>query len=205
MATEALAAEVRTQIGTSHSRRLRLEGKVPANLYGLGKDPVALTISSDAVTPAIIAGQRVIDIDVGGTVEKAMIREVQWDTFLTHVLHVDLQRIDPNVRIDLAVAINLRGAANEGVLDHVLHSVELNCPPFAVPDHLDVRVGSLRIGGQVTVAELDLPEGVTCNLPGDTVVVRITEAQDVDIVQEDVSAAVEPELIGRSADDEDAE
>ena len=205
MATEALAAEVRTQTGTSHSRRLRLEGKVPTNLYGLGKDPVALTLASDAITPAIVAGQRVIDVDVDGTAEKAMIREVQWDTFLTHILHVDLQRIDPTARIDLDVAVNLRGTANEGVLDHALHAVELNCPAFAVPDSIEVRVGSLRIGDQVTVADLDLPEGVTCNLSGDSVVVRVTEAQDVEIVQEDVSAAAEPELIGRSADDEDAE
>ena len=205
MATEALAAEVRTQTGTSHSRRLRLEGKVPTNLYGLGKDTVALTIASDVITPSVVAGHRVIDVAVDGTVEKAMIREVQWDTFLTHILHVDLQRIDPNARIDVDVLIHLRGTANEGVLDHHLHSVELNCPAFAVPDQIDVRIGSLHIGDQVTVADLTLPEGITCNLPEDTVVLRITKAQDVEIVQEDVSAAAEPEVIGRSADDEDAE
>jgi large subunit ribosomal protein L25 len=203
MATEALAAERRTQIGSSHSRRLRLEGKVPANLYGLGKDPVALTIGSDVITPAVIAGDRVLDIGVDGVVEKAMIREVQWDTFLTHILHVDLQRIDANARIDVEVAVHLRGTANEGVLDHHLHSVELNCPAYAVPDQVDVRIGSLRIGDQVTVADLNLPDGITCNLPADTVVLRITEAKDVEIVQEDVLAAGQPELIGRAADNEE--
>jgi large subunit ribosomal protein L25 len=203
MATEALAAEVRTQIGTSHSRRLRLEGKVPANLYGLGKDTVALTIASDVITPAVMAGHRVIDVSVDGAVEKAMIREVQWDTFLSHILHVDLQRIDANARIDVDVAIHLRGTANEGVLDHHLHTVELNCPAYAVPDQVDVRIGSLRIGDQVTVADLALPEGVTCNLPGDSVVVRINEVKEVEIVQEDVTAAGQPELIGRASDDEE--
>ena len=204
MATEALAAEVRTQIGSSHSRRLRLEGKVPANLYGLGKDTVALTIASDIITPAVMAGHRVIDVSVDGATEKAMIREVQWDTFLTNILHVDLQRIDANARIDVDVAIHLRGTANEGVLDFHLHSVELNCPAYAVPDQIDVRIGSLRIGDQVTVADLTLPEGVTCNLPGDSVVVRINEVKDVEIVQEDVMAAGQPELIGRAADEEEA-
>ncbi len=203
MATEALAAEVRTQIGSSHSRRLRLEGKVPANLYGLGKDTVALTIASDVITPAVMAGHRVIDVSVDGATEKAMIREVQWDTFLSHILHVDLQRIDANARIDVDVAIHLRGTANEGVLDHHLHTVELNCPAYAVPDQIDVRIGSLRIGDQVTVADLALPEGVTCNLPGDSVVVRINEVKDVEIVQEDVTAAGQPELIGRASDDEE--
>ncbi|MHC4875224.1 MAG: 50S ribosomal protein L25 [Planctomycetota bacterium] len=204
MATEAaLAVERRTQTGTSHSRRLRLEGKVPANLYGLDQEAVALTVDSDLITPAVIAGHRVIDIDLDGSVEKAMIREVQWDTFLTHILHVDLQRIDASARLDVDVAVHTRGVANEGVLDQPLHSVELNCPAYAVPDQVDVRVGSLRIGEQLTVADLTLPEGVTCNLPGDSVVVRVTEAKDVEIVQEDVSAAAEPELIGRSAEPDD--
>ncbi len=203
MATEALAVERRTQIGTSHSRRLRLEGKVPANLYGLGKDTVALSIASDVITPAVMAGHRVIDVELDGTSEKAMIREVQWDTFLTHILHVDLQRIDANARIDVEVAIHLRGAANEGVLDHHLHSVELSCPAYAVPDQIDVRIGTLRIGDQVTVADLALPDGISCNLPADTVVLRLNEAVDVEIVQEDVTAASQPELIGRDADEED--
>ena len=204
MATEtALAVERRTQTGTSHSRRLRLEGNVPANLYGLGKESVALTVGSDLITPAVIAGHRVVDIDLDGSVEKVMIREVQWDTFLTHILHVDLQRIDANARLDIDVAIHIRGVANEGVLDQHLHSVELSCPAYAVPDYIDVRVGSLQIGDQVTVAELSLPDGVTCNLPAETVVVRVTEAKDVEIVQEDVSAAAEPELVGRSAEAEE--
>lgn len=205
MATEAIAVERRTQIGTSHSRRLRLEGKVPANLYGLGKDPVALTVASDVITPQVMAGHRVVDVDLEGTLEKAMIRDVQWDTFLTRILHVDLQRIDPNARIDVEVGIRLRGILNEGVLEQPLHSVELNCLAYAVPDQVDVRIGTLRIGDEVTVGDLQLPEGVTCNLPDDSVVVRVSEAMDVDIVQEDIGAAAEPEVIGRAGEDDEGE
>ena len=74
MATEAaLAVERRTQTGTSHSRRLRLEGKVPANLYGLGQDTIAVTVDSDAITPAVVAGHRVLDIELDGSVEKTML------------------------------------------------------------------------------------------------------------------------------------
>ena len=204
MATEALAAEVRTQTGTSHSRRLRLEGKVPTNLYGLGKDPVALTLASDAITPAIVAGQRVIDVDVDGTAEKAMIREVQWDTFLTHILHADFQRVDPNARVDVDIPVVIRGVVNEGVLDHVLHEISVDCPVYKIPEKAEVRVGALKIGDEVTIADLAFDGDLTSVLPSETVVLRVTEAQEVEIVQEDVGAAAEPEVIGQKADDEEA-
>ena len=201
-----LVAEKRTQVGTSHSRRLRCEGKVPVNLCGLGQESLSLTISSDVLRPLIVSGTQVCDIVIDGAEEKALIREVQWDTFITHILHVDFQRVDPNARVDLEIPVTTRGTANEGVLDHVLHHVSVNCAVFNIPEKVEVRIGALKIGDEVTIADLSFDGEVTTDLPSDTVVVRIVEPQeDVDIVQEDVGAAVEPEVIGRKADGEDGD
>lgn len=200
-----LVAEKRTELGTSHSRRLRIAGRVPVNLYGLGQDGVSLTIPGDQITSIVVSGTQVCDITIDGTEEKAIIREVQWDTFLTHILHVDFQRVDPQARVDLEIPVEIRGTVNEGVLDHVHHSINVNCPVFNIPDKFEVRVGSLKIGSEVTVADLGLEEGVKAALSDDAVVVRVTEAQDVEIVQEDVGAAVEPEIIGRKKDDEEGD
>ena len=179
-----------------------MSGQIPACLYGLGQDTLSLTMSGEALTPVIMSGAHVIDVDIAGTVEMAMVREVQWDTYLTDILHVDLQRIDREARIDLEVAIEARGDVNEGVLDHQLHTLTLSCPAYAVPDNFAVRVGSLSIGDEVTVADLDLPEGTETEVPLDTVILRINEVQDVYIVQEDITAAAEPEVIGAKSDDE---
>ena len=89
--TDKLVAEKRTETGTSHSRRLRCEGKVPVNLYGLGQENVSLTISGDDLKPLVVSGIQVCDLVIDGSEEKALIREVQWDVFLTHILHVDFQ------------------------------------------------------------------------------------------------------------------
>lgn len=200
--TPQLSAEARTSLGTANSRRLRQEGNIPACLYGLGQDTVSLTFSGEALKPVVLSGAQVVDVDIAGTVEMAMIREVQWDTFMMEILHIDLQRIDRDARIDLEVKIETRGDVNEGVLDHQLHSLTLSCPAYAVPDIFSVRVGSLKIGDEVTVADLDLPEGTQTEVAGDTVILRVNEVQDVDIVQEDISAAAEPEVIGAKSDDE---
>tara|TARA_R110002072_G_scaffold927_1_gene7408 strand:- start:76971 stop:77591 length:621 start_codon:yes stop_codon:yes gene_type:complete len=200
-----LVAEKRTQIGTSHSRRLRCEGKVPVNLYGLGQESVSLTISGDDLKPFIISGSQVCDIVIDGAEQKALVKEVQWDTFLLHILHADFQRVDPQARVDVEIPIATRGTVNEGMLEHVLHEISVNCPVYNIPEKVEVRVGALKIGDEVTIADLAFDADLTSVLPSDTVVLRISEPQEVEIEQEDVGAAVEPEVIGRSADGDDEE
>lgn len=206
MANEGkVVAEKRTQIGTSHSRRLRCEGKVPVNLYGLGQESLALTVSADDIKSIVVEGVQVCDLVIDGTEEKALIREVQWDTFLTHLLHIDFQRVDPNARVDLEIPVETRGVVNEGVLEHVLHSISVNCPVFNIPEKCEVRIGALKIGDEVKIADMSFDDNVKADLPGDTVVLRVVEVQEVEIVQEDVGAAAEPEVIGQKAEDEDGE
>jgi large subunit ribosomal protein L25 len=203
--TSTLSAQVRTALGTGNSQRLRRSGQIPASLYGLGQDPVKLSLRANDAMPVLLAGAHVVDVNLDGNVEMTMIREVQWDTFLTSVLHVDLQRIDPTARIEVNIAIDTRGQVNEGVLDVQLHSLTVECPPFDVPANFSVRLGSLRIDDTVTVADLTLPEGATTEVPGDTIVLRINVVQDIDIdlVQDDMSAGVQPEVIGAKADEDD--
>ena len=198
-----LVAEKRTQTGTSHSRRLRCEGKVPVNLYGLGQDSISLTISGDSLKPFIVSGSQVCDLVIDGGEQKALVREVQWDTFLLHILHADFQRVDPQARVDVEIPIATRGTVNEGMLEHLLHEISVNCPVYNIPDKVEVRVGALKIGDEVTIADLSFDADLKSVLPSDTVVLRISEPQEVEIEQEDIGAAVEPEVIGRSEDDED--
>lgn len=202
---DKLVAEKRTEIGTSHSRRLRSEGKVPVNLYGLGQDNVSLTISGDDLKPLVVSGIQVCDLVIDGTEEKALIREVQWDVYLNHILHVDFQRVDPNARVDLEIPVATRGVVNEGMLDQVLHHVSVNCPVFNIPEKVEVRVGTLNIGDEVTIADLHFDGDVNTDLPGDTVVLRVIEVQDVEIETEDTGDGAEPEVIGRDDDEADSE
>ena len=204
MADEAkLVAVKRDQIGTSHSRRLRCEGKVPVNLCGLGQESVSLTISGDELKPFVVSGSQVCDLVIDGTEQKVIVKQVQWDTFLLHILHADFQRVDPRSRVDVEIPIATRGMVNEGVLDHLLHEISVNCPVYNIPEKVEVRIGALKIGSEVTIADLAFDSDLTSVLPSDTVVLRVVEAQDYEIVQEDVGAAVDPEVIGRKADEEE--
>lgn len=194
--------ERRNKVGTAESRRLRTQGKVPCNVYGHGEEPVAVTVCAEAIRPVLLAGSHVVDLDLDGKVQKAVIRDVQWDTWFTHLIHVDFQRIDADARVKIAVDVETRGVLPGGVLDHHLHTVELDCPAYLVPEKLYVKIGTLAIGDVVTISQLELPVGVKATLPGDTVVVRVNEARTVEIVQAEQNAAG-PEVIGRKKTDEE--
>jgi large subunit ribosomal protein L25 len=201
--TATIVGEKRSGTGTSDSRRLRSAGKIPASLYGLGGETIALAVGSDVATPLIIGGANVVDVSVDGTSEKAILREVQWDTFLTHILHIDLQRIDATATLDVEVSLEIRGIANEGALEQLMRSVTLNCPPTSIPASFEIRVGALKIGDAVTVADLGIPDDCTTELALDTVLVRINEVADDEELEDEASGALEPEVIGRKADDEE--
>jgi large subunit ribosomal protein L25 len=91
-----LAAAKRTQRGSTACRRMRREGRIPGVVYGHQKDPISFDVSWESLAPVLKAGTRVVDLDVDGHVEKAMFRDIQWDTFGMAVRHIDLLRIDPN-------------------------------------------------------------------------------------------------------------
>lgn len=199
-----LNVESRTSLGTANSRRLRRADKVPANVYGLAKPTVSVQIDRDAITPVLVAAAHVVDLNLDGTVARAMIREVQYDTFFTKVVHVDFQRIDPEARIDVEVEISTKGQTAAGVVDQPVHRISLNCLSYQVPEKLYVRLSGLKVGDSITVANLELPSGAKASLPAETVVLRVSAPQAVNLETAAVTAA-EPEVIGRKkAEDEEA-
>ena len=199
----SLAAESRTLTGSANSSRLRASGRVPATVYGLGQEPVSVSLSGDVITQVVLSGTRIVDLDLAGSTSKAMLREIQWDTFLTQILHVDLLRVDRDARVNLDLAIEIRGSVSQGNLEQTIRYIGVNVPVFEVPSSPVVRVGSLNIGDTVTVADLGLPPDSHPGTPDDAIVLRVVESQDVDIDEEDLSAAIEPEVIGRKPEEEE--
>lgn len=178
-----LSAEPRTSLGSLHSKRLRKQFKVPANLYGFKKETVSITVSAEQVEKMVANGSRVVDVELDGNVEKAVVQELQWDIYSTFVKHVDLKRVDPDAVSTVEVPLQLRGEAiglkDGGQLRQLLKRVSVTCPEFRVPKAINVRVGALKIGGSVKVSDLKLPDTVSMETPGDQVVVELYDPKKV--------------------------
>ncbi len=205
---EALKVQLRDTRGKRNAKRLRRAGFIPAILYGHGQTPVGLAVGADDVAAAVRHGVRLVDLQ-GAVQEKAFLRELQWDPFGTHVVHIDFTRVAEGERVQVHVAIELRGQApgvkDGGVVDHQLHEIELECPAIAIPEKLQVNVNHLNLNDVLTVANLDVPDGVTLLADPETVVVQCI----LPAVEEEAAAvaaeAGEPEVIGRKAEEEGEE
>ncbi len=207
-----IPANRRSEQGTTACRRLRRQGLIPANVYGHKQEAVPISLKEDDIRPIIASGAHVVELDLGGKLEQALIRDVQWDTFSTYVRHLDLVRVDANERVKVTVPVQLRGTAPGtmagGMLEQTLHALHVECLAVQIPDFIPVRIAGLDIGGAVHVKELtDLPEGVAVLDHPEALIVHVVKPGIVEVAPtEAVPGPAEPELIGRvKKEEEEAE
>jgi large subunit ribosomal protein L25 len=208
---ELLHVETRKSVGKRNNVRLRRAGRVPAVLYGHGEDAVNLTLAADEFEASLRHGAKVVDLD-GAASGKALLQDVQWDTFFHQVLHVDLLRVRAGERVTVEVPIELRGESpgvqNGGVLEQMIHSIEIEVALDVIPEKLHVKINKLEIGEQLTIKDIiDLPEGAKVLADEDDMIVHcIQPAAEEEEAAAEEGAAAEPEVIakGKQEDEEDA-
>lgn len=201
--SDTLEVTLRKDTGTRAARRLRQEGRVPAVLYGHGEKCVDLTTTREAVEAMVRHGSRFVEL-TGAVKTAAVVRELQWDTFGVEPIHVDFLRVSKSDRVKVKVPIDLKGECPGqragGVLNLVLHELELECTADAIPDHIHAQVGHLEVGHVIKVHDLQLPAGAKALADADeTVVTCILPTKKG---EEAAPAAAEPELIGRKPAEE---
>ena len=183
-----LPAEPREVLGSRNARRMRQQGQVPGNLYGFKKESINLTMSADDIEKLIAGGSKVVDVEVNGQVDKAVVQELQWDVFSTHVRHVDLKRVDPDKTVTVDVPVTLRGEPlglkDGGQLRHITKFVSVTCPEFRTPKSLTARVTPLQIGDSLTLGQLEVPETVTVNGDSSEKVVELFDPKKAAAEQE---------------------
>jgi large subunit ribosomal protein L25 len=203
---ETVQVEQRDTRGKRNARRMRAAGKIPAVLYGHGQESVSLSVPAEAITSAIRHGSKVVELQ-GAVQQSALIREVQWDTFATEILHLDFTRVAAGESVETVVLIELRGDApgtrEGGVVDHALHEIQIECPVTAIPDKISVNINSVQLGDSIVAADLPLPEGARLLTDANAVVVQCVQPLAALEEEEGPAEAQEPEVIGRKEDEQE--
>jgi large subunit ribosomal protein L25 len=207
-----LMANPRATHGTQHARRLRKTGMVPAVVYGHKQATESLTLSGEELAKTIRQGHRVVDLKQSSGVQKALIREVQWDALGHEILHVDFARVAADERITLDVRVELRGTApgiaTGGVLVQPMHNLSVECLVIAVPESIRVNIGELQLNQAIHVKDLVLPPGLVVKNDPEAIVVQVSpkvvEAVAAPVAAVAAADQAEPEVIGRVKAEEEA-
>jgi large subunit ribosomal protein L25 len=192
--------------GKHFNRRLRYSGQTPAVLYGHGQENVCLSVPSDVLSAALRHGGRMVGLT--GTVnESAFIRDLQWDTYGTHVLHVDFTRISVDELVKVHLTVELRGQApgikQGGVVEQMVHDVQIECPAGSIPEKMFVSVNHLQLDGTITLGQLELPPKAKAIGDPETLVVQcVIPVEKPEEGAEAEGAAAEPEVIGGKKEEE---
>jgi large subunit ribosomal protein L25 len=204
MAEIILSASPRPPQGTRPARRLRGEGKVPGVVYGLGADPVTLTVEWRELRAALVTEQglnAVINLEIDGQRTPTLVKDMQRHPVRRNVLHVDFIRVDLDKTVDVEVTVHLEGEAElvsreGGVVDQVLQALLITAKPADIPSGLSVDISGLEIGEALRVSDIVLPAGVTTPVDPDDPVVTASHG----ISEEDLAAEAEEGEEGEGAE-----
>jgi large subunit ribosomal protein L25 len=217
MAMQELTVQQRGETGKQVAKRLRRAGVVPAVLYG-GAKPESISVDPKSVLRIIhghAGSTQLLNLtfEGGAGSRMAIIRDLQFDPVSERLLHVDLQEVTADRAITVRVAVHPVGEAvgvrdQKGILNVVLHELDVSCLPILIPERIDADVAALMIGDVLTVGDLRAPEGVRIlNDPGQAVVtVAAPMAEEVVAAATPAAAATaEPEVLTERKKEEEAD
>ena len=208
-----LAVERRENAGSTHSRALRRDGKVPAVLYGHGTSPQHIAFEARRFDELLHRGARssLITLTMNGKkADTALVRELQRDPLTRKIIHADLQRVSADEEVHTSVTVVAVGVPigvreYGGVLDMITRELEISGPVNRLPSQLEVDVSELSIHDHITASQIALPDGFKLLTPGDQTVAAVEASRTAAQLEEAEAAAAaaveapQPEVIGEEA------
>ena len=191
-----LEAQPRTPGTKNDARRVRKQGKVPAVVYGAGKDATPVSVDPRQVSRILHSAtghNTVFDLAVDGERTKAMIVDWQYEPIKGSLLHIDVKRIAMDQVLHVRIPIALKGEAagvkqQGGILDQVTREVEIECLPSDIPSAIEADVSELVVGKVLRVSDLPHSDKIKYLTDENTVIAHIT------IVKEEVAPAADAHL-----------
>ena len=201
-----VVADARETFGKGAARKLRAAGKIPAVLYGHGTDPKHLTLPGHQVGLLIRKANAVLDLQIAGKSQIALVKDVQKDPVHQVIEHIDLIVIRRGEKVQVEVPVHLEGETYPGTIaDLDAKTLLLEVEATHIPENIIVSVEGLEDGTQIHASEVELPAGSTLVSDPETLVVLVHEPQEVDLGEEAAEAAAEEAAEAEAPAAEEAE
>ena len=204
-----VSAELRENFGKGFARRLRAEGKIPAVIYGHGTDPKHVSLPGHQVSLLIRRANALLELDIAGTPELALVKDVQKDPVRQIIEHIDLLVVKKGEKVSVDVPIYVVGEPAPGTIANLEgNTVSLEVEATHIPQNLEVSVEGLEDGTHITAADLKLPRGAVLAGDPEALIIAVsvpaaTLAAEDEIAE--IDAAVSAAQALESADEDASE
>jgi large subunit ribosomal protein L25 len=194
-ASNNVVAEARDQFGKGAARKIRAAGKIPAVLYGHGTDPQHLTLPAHQLGLLLRKANVVLDLDIAGASQLALVKDVQKDPVHQIIEHIDLIIVRRGEKVQVELPVHVEGESFSGtIVVQDLATVTVEAEAMHIPERVVVNVDGLEDGTHITAADLDLPKGVDLIGDPEALVVAISQpaAAAAEGSEADSAEGVEP-------------
>ncbi|GAA2249418.1 50S ribosomal protein L25/general stress protein Ctc [Herbiconiux moechotypicola] len=186
-----VSAEIRTEFGKGAARRIRAAKKIPAVIYGHGTEPQHITLPGHQTSLILRKANQVLELDIDGKEQLALVKDVQKDPVLQLIEHIDLIVVRKGEKVQVEVPIHLEGESFGGTIaTQDAAAILLEVEATHIPERLVVSIEGLEDGTLIHAKDVELPRGAVLVTDADTVVVGISVPAAVES-EENAEAAAE--------------
>ena len=197
-------AELRENFGKGYARRLRASGKIPAVIYGHGTDPVHVALPGHQVALLIRRANAVLELDLDGTSQLTLVKDVQKDPVHQIIEHIDLLVVKKGEKIQVDVPVVLVGESAPGTIANLdAVSILLEVEATHIPEKIELDIEGLDEGTHITAADLTLPKGATLVADPETLILAISVPSAA--AADEIEAADEAAAADQAGEAESAE
>jgi large subunit ribosomal protein L25 len=214
MEKTTLKASERKEFSKSAIRKIRNEGRIPGVFYSKHEPPIHFDVADKAINPLVFTSKtHLISLEIEGHEGyECIIKDIQFDPVTDRVIHFDLLGLTKGEKIVLEVPVQLVGTPvgvkEGGIIQHVMHKLEVECLPRNIPEHIVVDVSELKLGDSIHIGDLQIEE-VDFIDPKESLIVQVTHPK----IKEEVAATAEvegeeptePEVIAKGKAEEEEE
>jgi large subunit ribosomal protein L25 len=187
-----LTAEVRTSFGKGAARKIRALNKIPAVIYGHGTEPQHVTLPGHQVALIIRKSNAILDLDINGKSQLALVKDVQKDPVRQIIEHLDLIVVRKGEKVTVDIAVRLEGESASGTsVNHDANTLSVEAEATHIPEFLIVSIEGLEEGSQIFAKDVTLPQGSTLITDPDVMVVNITGESAQDLGETEVAEPTE--------------
>ena len=187
-----LTVEVRTEFGKGFARRLRAAGKIPAVIYGHGTEPQHVALPGHETALIIRKANQVLDLQIAGKSQLALVKDVQKDPVHQIIEHLDLIVVRAGEKVTVDIPVHLEGeSAPATSVNQDANTISLEVEATHIPESVTVSIEGLREGSQILAKDVKLPAGATLITDPEVLIVGITGETEADLGESEETEAAE--------------